>query len=70
MAVLVDGPPQIVTFAIDRKKYLVEVPLITWPRTPATKLIGIGLAEFATPLVDGFVGHCDPCSKSSSSTSR
>ena len=70
MVLPIHGPPQIMTGAVDGEKDVAEVPLIIWPTTPATKLIGRWLAECAAPSADGFAGHCDPGSKSSSSTSR
>jgi hypothetical protein len=59
-AVLIHGPPQIVTFLVDREKHLIYMPLVAWPRTPTTELIGIRLPELPTPFADGFVRHDDP----------
>jgi hypothetical protein len=59
-AVLIHSPPQIVTFLVDRDEHLIEMPLVAWPRTPATELIRIRLPELPTPLTDGFVRHDDP----------
>jgi hypothetical protein len=55
MTVLIDGPPQIVPLTTDREKDLIQMPLVTLLRAPAPELIGILLAEFATPFPDGFV---------------
>jgi hypothetical protein len=32
--VLVDRPPQVVAFLVDRDEHLVQMPLVAWPRTP------------------------------------
>jgi hypothetical protein len=48
--VLVDGAPEIVSFAIDREKHLIQVPFVTWSGVPAPKLVGVLLAKFPTPL--------------------
>ena len=55
MTVLIDDPPQIVPLTTDREKDLIQMPLVTLLRAPAPELIGILLAEFATPFPDGFV---------------
>ena len=60
MAILIDGPPQIVPFAVDREKHLVQVPFVARSGTPATELIGIRLPELPAPLPDGFIRHDDP----------
>src|SRR5262249_40598358 len=39
--------------------YLVQMPLVTRPGTPATELIRILLAKLSTPCADGFVRHSD-----------
>jgi hypothetical protein len=59
MAVLVDGPPEILTLTVDGSKHLIHVPRVTRPGAPATELIGIRLPELPAPLPDGFVGHDD-----------
>jgi hypothetical protein len=55
MAILIHRPPQIVPFAVDRQKHLVQMPLITALGTPASQLIGIRLPELPTPLANGFI---------------
>jgi hypothetical protein len=57
VALLIHGPPQIVTIALDGEKHLIELPFIAGPRTAASQLIGIWLAKFAAPLADGLLGH-------------
>ena len=39
IAILIHRPPQIVPFAVDRQKDLIEVPLVAWSRAPVTQLI-------------------------------
>jgi hypothetical protein len=57
--VLIHGPPEIVALAMDGEKDLIEIPFVTEPRTPMAKLIGIRLAEFATPFPNRFVRDDD-----------
>jgi hypothetical protein len=59
MAVMIRGPPEVVAFTTDRQEDLVEMPLVAWSRAPATQLIGVLLAKFATPLADRLAGHGD-----------
>ena len=46
-------------FLVDRDEYVIQVPLITRPGTPATELIGVWLAKLATPLAHGFIRDDD-----------
>jgi hypothetical protein len=55
VAVLIRGPPQIVTLTMNSEKDLVQMPLVTRLRTPASKLIRIRLSKLLAPLADGFV---------------
>src|SRR2546426_9137085 len=57
VALLIDRPPQIVMFALDRQKYFIHLPLVTRPGPAATELSSIRLAEFATPFANRFVSH-------------
>jgi len=57
MALLINGPPQVVTFALDGEKHLIEMPFVAGPRAAATQLIGIVLPELAAPFADGLLGH-------------
>jgi hypothetical protein len=59
MAVLIYGPPQIVTFALYREKDFVQVPFVAWPGMPAAQPIGIGLAKFPAPIPHGFLCQQD-----------
>ncbi len=63
VAVLIDGPPAVVSFAIDREKHFIEVPCVAGLRTPAAQLVRIGLAEFVTPLTDRFLRYKDATSE-------
>ena len=60
MAVLIDRPPEVVPFAMDGEKDLIQMPLVARSGAPAAELIGIGLPELPAPMPDGFVGHDDP----------
>jgi hypothetical protein len=57
--VLIHRPPQIVAFAANGEKDLVQMPLVTRLRAPTAELMGIRLAELPAPLPDGFIGHND-----------
>lgn len=57
--VLIHGPPEIMPFAVDGEEDFIQMPLISRPRTPASELIGIGLAECPTPFTDGLIGDDD-----------
>jgi hypothetical protein len=59
MAVLIDRPPEIVALVMDGEKDLIEMPFVTGLRTPMAELIGILLAEFATPFPNRFVRDDD-----------
>jgi hypothetical protein len=50
IAVLVDGAPQVVAFAIDRQKDLIEVPLVARSGTSAAQLVGIRPPEHPAPI--------------------
>jgi hypothetical protein len=55
--VLIYGAPEIVVLLVNGDEHLVQMPFIVRPGAPATQLIGIGLAELAAPLADGFVRY-------------
>jgi hypothetical protein len=59
VAVLIHGPPQIVTCAMNGEEDLIEVPLVARLGAPAPELIGIRLPELPAPLPDRFVGDDD-----------
>jgi hypothetical protein len=56
VALLIHRPPEIMTLTTNGEENLIEMPLVAWSRTPAPELIGIGLAEFPTPLADCLIG--------------
>jgi hypothetical protein len=60
VARLIDRSPQLVQFASDCKKHLIEVPCITALRTPSTQLVSTVLAKFLAPLTNRLVGQHDP----------
>jgi hypothetical protein len=60
VAVLIDGPPEVVPCPIDGEEDFIEMPLITALGTPVSQLIGIRLPELQTPLTDGFIRDKDP----------
>src|SRR5215211_3987441 len=57
--VLINCPPQIVRFAVNCKKHLIEVPFVAGLRTSSTQLVGRVLTELSTALADCFVGQHD-----------
>jgi hypothetical protein len=59
IAVLIHCSPQVVAFAINRKKYLIQVPFVARSGTPVVQLIRILLAELTAPCPDGFISHED-----------
>jgi hypothetical protein len=59
VVVLVDSAPQVMALPVDRQKYLVEVPLVTWLGASTLQLIRVVLPKFQTPLTDGLMGHGD-----------
>lgn len=60
---LIDDPPEVVPFAIDREKDFIEVLLVAGMRTSAAQPVRIGLPEFVTPLADRFGGYGYTASK-------
>jgi hypothetical protein len=61
--ILLHGSPELVAGAIDGGEHLIYRPPIPGPGKPSTKLVGIVVAEFATPLADGFIGRHDAALK-------
>jgi hypothetical protein len=59
IAVPIQGAPQVMAFALNCQKYLIQVPFVARPYAPAAWLIGILLAELPAPLANGFIGHED-----------
>jgi hypothetical protein len=63
MAVLIARPPEIVPLTTNREQDLIQVPLITASRAPATPVIGLGVPERLAPLADGFIRHDEATSE-------
>jgi hypothetical protein len=59
VAILIHGPPQIVTSALDREKDFIQVPRVPRSGTAAPQLIGMGLPECPAPIPHGFIGQAD-----------
>ena len=57
--ILIHGTPQIMLNALDPDEYLVEVPLVARPGTPAPQTISKALAEFLAPASHRLVGDDD-----------
>jgi hypothetical protein len=58
-AVLIHGGPKIMLHVLDPDEYLVEVPLILWPRSAAAQTVGEALPEFLAPSRNGLKGDHD-----------
>jgi hypothetical protein len=52
-----DGPPQVVTLAVNGEEDLIQMPLVPRSWVPTPELVSIGLPELPAPLPSGFVGH-------------
>lgn len=50
VAVLIHGPPQVVTVALDRESDLVHVPRVSRPKRPAAPCMGVRLPERPAPI--------------------
>ena len=70
IAVLVDGPPQVLPLAVDREEDLVEVPRVAGPGPAAAQPGRVDLPELHAPVPDRLVGTITPRCSISSSTSR
>jgi hypothetical protein len=58
--VLIHDPSQVMASAMDGQHDVAERPMVSRPRPTTPPLIGVGLAECATPLTDRFVAHHYP----------
>ena len=56
VAVLVDGPPQVLPIAVDLDEDLVQVPLVAGPGLAAAQAGRVGGPELGAPLPDRLVG--------------
>ena len=54
VAVLVDGPPQILSSAVDRYEELIEIPGVAQPASSAPQHPGVVEPERLTSVADGF----------------
>jgi hypothetical protein len=59
IVVLIHRAPEVVPFAINCQKDLIQMPLVARSRPSATELIRVGLPKLPAPLPDSFMGHCD-----------
>jgi hypothetical protein len=57
--VLIDGPPQVMAFAVNGQKHFLQISFASVAGSTATQLSGMVLPELLTPLADGFIGHAD-----------
>jgi hypothetical protein len=53
----------LMAFALNRQKYLIQMPLVTRPRALTTPLVRVCLAKLPTPLTDRFIRHDDATGK-------
>jgi hypothetical protein len=63
VALLIHGPPEIVTLSGDGQKRLIQMPFVARTGAPTPELIGLGLAKLATPFPDGLIRHDDATGK-------
>jgi hypothetical protein len=55
--VLFHGPPQVMASAMEGQHDIAELRIVSQPGSTTSPLMGVGWAEYATPLTDRFVGH-------------
>ena len=58
-AFLIHGAPKIAQLALYSDEGLIEMPLLTRPRPPATKIVGEGGAKLQAPSADALVRDDD-----------
>src|SRR5215510_7783219 len=58
VVVLVDCAPEVMALTMNREKYLIQVPLVTWLRASMLQLIRVVLPKLPTPLADGCARRC------------
>jgi hypothetical protein len=56
VAVLVDGPPQVLVLPVDLDEDLVQVPLVAGPWPTTAQSVRVGLAELGAPAAHCLVG--------------
>jgi hypothetical protein len=59
VAVLIDGPPQILPTAVDRQEHLVEMPPVAGSGLAAAQPAGLFPPELGTPPPDRLITHRD-----------
>src|SRR5258708_20147696 len=57
--ILIHGSPKIVLHTLDSDEHLIQMPLVTGPRTTATQAFGKTLAEFLAPASNGLIRDGD-----------
>jgi hypothetical protein len=58
--ILIDGPPEVRAHAVDRQKYLIEVPRVDGLGATAPELMGIRLAEFPALFAHRLIHRDNP----------
>jgi hypothetical protein len=58
--VLIHCPLQVMASAMNGENHLAKLPMVSRPGPSTPQLIGVGLAESATPLTDRCGGHHAP----------
>ena len=59
VAMLINGSPEIMQFASDADKHLIQKPFVSGLRLPPLQRLGIGAPEAQTPLTDGLLADDD-----------
>ena len=59
VAVLVHGPPQVLSLTVERDEDFIQIPGVAQPTSAAPQLSCVVKTERLTPVADGFVRHCD-----------
>ena len=70
VAVLVHGPPQVLSLTAERDEDFIQIPGVAQPTSTAPQLSCVVETERLTPVADGFVRNETPRWASRSSTSR
>jgi hypothetical protein len=55
--VLVDGPPQVVTCAVNGQKHRIQMPRVPRSGVSTPELVGIRVPERPASMTNGFIGH-------------
>jgi hypothetical protein len=58
--VLINGPPEVVQFASDADKHLIEKPLVSGFRSAPLERVGVGAPKTQAPLADDLIADHDP----------